>query len=126
MRSRDPADWSALAEAKARSTIPVIGNGDVRSRADAEKLKALSNCDGFLIARAAIESPFVFRALRDRGSALPTVDEVERERVRYEETAERLHTRDKYRQFHSDGFSRLALLARGEKVASVVPKNSHM
>ena len=126
MRSRDPADWSAIAEAKARSTIPVIGNGDVRSRADADKLKALSNCDGFLIARAAIESPFVFRALRGRGSALPTVEEVERERVRYEETAERLHTRDKYRQFHGEGFARLAMLAKGEKVASVMPKNAHM
>ncbi len=64
--------------------------------------------------------------LRGAGPALPTVDEVERERVRYEETAERLHTRDKYRQFHSDGFARLARLAQGEKVASVMPKNAHM
>lgn len=126
MRSRDPADWSAIAEAKARSTIPVIGNGDVRTRDDAVRLKALSNCDGFLIARAAIESPFIFRALRGKGVALPTADEVERERVRYVETAERLHARDKYRQFHSDGFARLGRLARGEKVASVMPKNAHM
>jgi tRNA-dihydrouridine synthase B len=126
MRSRDPADWSAIAEAKARSTIPVIGNGDVRTREDALRLKALSNCDGFLIARAAIESPYIFRALRDQGPGTPTVDEVERERVRYEETAERLHARDKYRQFHAEGFARLARLARGEKVTSVVPKNAHM
>lgn len=126
MRSRDPADWSALAEAKTRSRIPVIGNGDVRSRADAERLLALSGCDGFLIARAAIESPFVFRALRGRGPALPSVDEVERERVRYEETATRLQTREKYRLFHADGFSRLSRAARGDVVASVIPKNAHM
>jgi tRNA-dihydrouridine synthase len=126
MRSRDPADWSAIAEAKARSSIPVIGNGDVRSRADAERLQALSGCDGFLVARAAIESPYIFRELRGQGAPVPTVDEAERERVRYEETATRLHTRDKYRQFHAEGFARLARAARGDRIASVIPKNAHM
>ncbi len=127
MRSRDPAVWSAIAEAKAVATIPVIANGDVWTRADAEAVQALSGCDGFLIARAAIASPWAFRALAGKGSEQPTTDEVERERVRYEETAERLQTKDKYRAFHKDAFVRLAKLARGEAGgAVVVPKNAHM
>ena len=127
MRSRDPAMWSAIAAAKKASTIPLIGNGDVTCRADAERLREQSGCDGFLIARAAINSPFVFRELRGRGSLLPTVDEVQRERTRYEETAERLQTKEKYRIAHRDGFDRLLRIARGEAGGTVmVPKNSHM
>jgi len=126
MRSRDPAVWSAIAEAKAVSTIPVIGNGDVKTRADAEKLRAQTGCDGFLIARAAIASPWAFRAFRGQGSELPTSAEVETERVRYEETAQRLSTKDKYREFHAEAFARYAKLARGERAATAVPKNAHM
>lgn len=127
MRSRDPAIWSAIAEAKAASTIPVIANGDIKTRADAEKLMASSRCDGFLIARAAIASPWAFRALRGQGNELPTSAEVEVERVRYEETAQRLATKEKYREWHREAFARLGKLARGENAGAVhVPKNAHM
>lgn len=126
-RSRDKPTWSAIADAKKVSAIPVIGNGDVVTRADAVRLHELSGCDGFLIARAAIQSPWCFRALRDKGDALPTVDEVERERVRYVETAARVMTKDKYKEVHAEGFARLARAARGEVVgAAAVPRNSHM
>ena len=126
MRSRDPAVWSAIAEAKKVSTIPVIGNGDVKTRADAERLHALSGCDGFLIARSAIASPWAFRSFAGRGAELPTPVEVETERVRYEETAQRLSTKDKYRAFHAEAFVRLAKQSRGEQAAVAVPKNAHM
>jgi tRNA-dihydrouridine synthase B len=126
MRSRDPAVWSTIAEAKAVSRIPLIANGDIKTRADAEKVHALSGCDGFLIARSAIVSPWAFRALRGVGSEVPTVAEVEAERVRYTETASRVATKDKYRAFHAEAFARYASLARGEKTSSSVPKNAHM
>jgi tRNA-dihydrouridine synthase len=125
MRSRDPAQWEAIAEAKRVSTIPIIGNGDVRSRDDATKLKTLSGCDGFLIARAAIENPYVFRALRG-DSAVVTVDDVEAERLRYQETAAHHHTKEKYRATHTDTFARLRRMAFGEAVTMSMPKNAHM
>ena len=126
-RSRDKPTWGAIADAKRVATIPVIGNGDVVTRDDAVRLFELSGCDGFLIARAAIQSPWCFRALRGKGPALPTADEVERERQRYEETATRLHTKQKFVDVHKESFTRLARLARGESVgAVVVPKNAHM
>ena len=53
-RSRDLPTWSAIGEAKAHAKIPIIGNGDVRTRADAERMHKETGCDGFMIARAAI------------------------------------------------------------------------
>ena len=126
MRSRDPAHWEAIAEAKALSRIPVIGNGDVKGRADAERLHQQSQCDGFLIARAAIENPYVFRGLRGQGTQAPTLDDIERERTRYEETAARVQTKEKYRLTHADTFARLRLIAAGEAVKMALPKNAHM
>jgi tRNA-dihydrouridine synthase len=117
-RSRDKPDWAAIGEAKRVATIPVVGNGDVRTADDARRLHEQTGCDAFLIARAAIASPWAFRALRGQGSGDPAADDVERERVRYDETAARVRTKDKYRQFHRDNFARLAQQA--------LPKNAHM
>jgi len=126
-RSRDKPDWAAIGEARRVATIPVVGNGDVRTADDARRMHEQTGCDAFLVARAAIASPWAFRALRGQGGADPTVDEVERERVRYDETAARVRTKDKYRQFHRDNFARLAAQARGGAAAAVVvPRNAHM
>jgi tRNA-dihydrouridine synthase len=125
-RSRDQPDWAAIGEAKRVATIPVVGNGDVRTREDARRMHETTGCDAFLIARAAIASPWSFRALRGQGDAQAVTVDVERERVRYEETAARVHTKDKYRQFHRDNFARLLAETRGERTAVVVPKNAHM
>ncbi len=121
-RSRDPPTWAAIAEAKKVARVPVIGNGDVVTRADALRLYELSGCDGFLIARAAIASPWVFGALLGRGY-VPTVDDVERERLRYLDTP---HTKPKYREFHAQNFARLLRQARGEMTTMVIPQNAHM
>jgi tRNA-dihydrouridine synthase B len=59
------ADWDAIAEVKQAVKIPVLGNGDVRTVADIDRLKAHTRCDGVMIGRAAIGHPWVF-ARRDR------------------------------------------------------------
>jgi nifR3 family TIM-barrel protein len=57
------ADWEAIAEVKAALSIPVIGNGDVRTVADIERLKAHTGCDGVMIGRGAIGNPWIFSRL---------------------------------------------------------------
>ena len=57
------ADWDAIAEVKQALKIPVIANGDVRSVADIERIKAVTGCDGVMIARAAISNPWIFSRL---------------------------------------------------------------
>jgi tRNA-dihydrouridine synthase B len=59
------ADWDAIAEVKQAVHIPVVGNGDVRTVADIDRLKAHTRCDAVMIGRAAIGHPWIF-ARRDR------------------------------------------------------------
>jgi len=54
------ADWEAIAEIKAHVSIPVLGNGDVRSVADIERIQRITGCDAVLIGRAAIGNPWIF------------------------------------------------------------------
>jgi tRNA-dihydrouridine synthase B len=55
------ADWEAIAEIKRTLTIPVVGNGDVRSVDDIEKMRQLTQCDAVMIGRAAIGNPWIFQ-----------------------------------------------------------------
>lgn len=55
------ADWDAIAEVKQAVRVPVIGNGDVKTAQDIDRMKAHTGCDGVMIARAAIGNPWIFQ-----------------------------------------------------------------
>lgn len=67
------ADWSVIRQVKEAVKVPVIGNGDVKSRADADRMIAETNCDAVMIGRAALGNPWIFRELN--GGPKPTVEE---------------------------------------------------
>ncbi|MCE5290134.1 MAG: tRNA dihydrouridine synthase DusB [Nocardiaceae bacterium] len=69
------ADWSAIAALKeAVTTIPVLGNGDIFSAADAVKMMDQTGCDGVVVGRGCLGRPWLFAELSAalRGEPLPT------------------------------------------------------
>lgn len=57
------ARWEWIAAVKDAVTIPVIGNGDIRTPEDACALVAETNCDAVMIGRAAPANPWIFRQI---------------------------------------------------------------
>jgi tRNA-dihydrouridine synthase B len=67
------ADWSVIAYLKRHCSMPIIGNGDVRTAADARRMIATTGCDLVMIGRGALGNPWIFRELC--GGPAPTNDE---------------------------------------------------
>ncbi|WP_227999383.1 tRNA dihydrouridine synthase DusB [Nocardia australiensis] len=68
------ADWSAIARLKeAVTTIPVLGNGDIFTAADALRMQAETGCDGVVIGRGCLGRPWLFAELSAalRGEPIP-------------------------------------------------------
>ncbi len=57
------ADWSAIEEIKRAVKVPVVGNGDVNTSADIDRMLATTGCDAVMIGRAAIGNPWIFSNL---------------------------------------------------------------
>lgn len=69
-RTRDqmyapPVDWDIIAQVKHAVSVPVIGNGDVFTPADAKKMLDVTGCDLVMIGRGALGAPWLFRQTED-------------------------------------------------------------
>ncbi|HET7710669.1 MAG TPA: tRNA dihydrouridine synthase DusB [Thermoanaerobaculia bacterium] len=55
------SDWQYIGRVKSELRIPVWGNGDVKTPADALRMFETTGVDGVMIGRAALQNPFIFR-----------------------------------------------------------------
>lgn len=59
------ADWEIIKKVKENVTIPVIGNGDIKTPEDALKMLKETNVDGIMIGRASMGNPWIFREIKE-------------------------------------------------------------
>lgn len=72
------ANWENIKELKTKSSIPVIGNGDIFKGSDAVRMMKETGCDGVMLARGVIENPFLVEevkaALSNKKYTPPTIE----------------------------------------------------
>lgn len=59
------ADWNIIKEVKQNVSIPVIGNGDIRSCYDALKMLEETGCDAVMIGRGTLGNPWLIKECVD-------------------------------------------------------------
>ena len=73
------ANWRIIRDVKRAVSVPVFGNGDVRSGADALRMLDETGCDAVMVGRAAQGNPWIFReiaaAMRGKTAPSPTPEE---------------------------------------------------
>ena len=106
---RGQADWDAIAKLKQSISVPVLGNGDVKTAADIDRLKAYTGCDGVMIGRAALGNPRLF-ARQDReqlafGEVTAVIHQHLHEALAYYGTADGLQNMNRHLKKYLSGLA---------------------
>jgi tRNA-dihydrouridine synthase B len=73
------ADWGLIKTCVQSVKIPVIGNGDIKTGDDAERMVKETGCAGVMVGRGCLGNPWVFQQIKNPGTPAPEM--AERKRV---------------------------------------------
>ena len=69
------ADWSAFGELKRAVSVPVVANGDIKTKADADFVKSEYGADAVMIGRQALGRPWILAEVSGRAVVRPPMVE---------------------------------------------------
>ena len=75
------ADWSIIKAVKENVSIPVIGNGDIKSPEDAKRMIDETNCDAVMIGRGVLGNPWIIKNTIDYLDGKPIFDISNKEKI---------------------------------------------
>jgi nifR3 family TIM-barrel protein len=84
------SDWTRIADIKRAVKIPVIGNGDVLTPADAVRMVYETGCDAVMIGRAASSNPWIFRQIEEHAATGRWTEPTEHDRYEIMQTYYRM------------------------------------
>ena len=72
------ADWEVIARVASAVKLPVVGNGDLRTPEDAQRMLEQTGCAGVMVGRAALGNPWLLGSMAGKRSDPPDREEIHR------------------------------------------------
>ncbi len=75
------SDWSCIKDVKKNVSVPVIGNGDIKTSEDALSIIEKTDCDYIMVARGALGNPWIFEEINSKLNGLQYIEKNAEDKV---------------------------------------------